>query len=118
MTDFQNSAEVAVPALYIGEPDVTIEIGQCGVTSDGAARFSYIVTEGADIKLSGADLCGPASGVWPEAEDMAVTLASFLGSTYECGELTEHGESYRPHERIWLSTVAERMSAWSAEQGH
>jgi hypothetical protein len=113
--NFDNAAELTVPPMYAGDTALTVEIWQSAVNGDGSARFSYIVREDSIAQLVGSDLSGPASGVWPEAADMAYTLGSFLGATYECGDLTEHGESYTPAEQVWLSTVAERFDMWAAE---
>ena len=115
MITYDNTADVKVPALYEGDPDITITIMQCGVTESGGARYAYFVLEGGELRISGANLCGPAYGMWPEAADMARTLASFLGATYECGELTEHGESYSPIERMWLEVHAERFGLWASD---
>lgn len=114
--NFDNIAEVTVPPTYVGDTELTVEIWQSAVNGDGSARFSYIVREDSIAQLVGSDLSGPASGVWPEAADMAFTLGSFLSATYECGELAEHGESYTPAEQVWLSTVAERFGCWVAER--
>lgn len=115
---FDNGATVPVPAMHEGDTAITIEVAQYGVTAEGRAQFSYTVREGGMARVTGRDLFGPATGLWPEAADMAVTLASFLGATYECGEVTEHGESYSPEALSWLETHAERLGDFAALTEH
>lgn len=111
---FDNDAIVPVPAMYADDEPLTIYIKQSGVEPEGGARFAYRVMAGDVIGVQGDDLRGPAHGVWPEAHDMARVLAGFLGATYECGDLTEHGEQYSRAEQEWLSVHAERLSMWNA----
>lgn len=113
-TAYDNAAFVHVPQLYVSDRDLFLQVAQVGVTSDGAARFAYVVWDGDDASpIAGEDLCGPAAGTWPEAEDMANVLAGFLGAAYECGEVTEHGESYSPEELEWLEEHADRFQMMS-----
>jgi len=115
MSTFDNEAKVSVPPLSIEDEEILIHIMQYGVTESGGARFAYVVQHGEEYPISGTDLCGPASGIWPEAADMAVTLGAFLGATFECGKLTEHGEGYSPEELAWLEVHAESLGCWASE---
>ena len=115
--DYQNEATVSVPALNTGDTPMTIRIRQSGVDRDDMgerARFAWVVLHNNVPCLDGNDLYGPATA---GAEAMAVTLADFLGATWEHGELTEHGREYSASDRDWLSEHAERFGVWAAEYG-
>jgi hypothetical protein len=107
---------VSVPQMMMDDPSMSIRMEWVGMERDdygSRARFAYQVMEEGEVKITGADLCGPATGQVPDLMEMVVTLAGFLGATYECGQVTEHGESYPPAERAWLETHAERFNVWA-----
>jgi hypothetical protein len=117
---YDNEAMVTVAQLYVDDLPLNIKIWQSGVEADRdvfgtRARFAYEVVHNGLTVIKGDDLYGPATGLWPEAADMAVTLASFLSAASECGEITEHGESYPPETHTWLIANSERLGLWAAD---
>jgi hypothetical protein len=86
-----------------------------GSLQEERPRYAYRIYHQGSLVLKGSDMCGPASGRVPGAREMTITLADFLGATWECGRLTEHGESYAPSEQAWLENYAEEIGLWAYE---
>lgn len=109
----ENYVKIDVDRLRIDDRPLALEVWQIGGDrriGEARPRYAYNVWFDGEIVMVGSDLYGPANSIHPEAEEMAATLAGFLGATYECGELTEHGKSYEVDQQAWLAEHAERLS--------
>ena len=109
-----NAAYVNVPAMSFGDPAITIQIWQCGVDrswGEQRAQFAYVIRIDGVAGVRGEDLRGPNTGLWPEAEDMAVTLAAFCG-TADAEDAVYCGWS--ASDAAFLAPHAERLSSWAA----
>ena len=79
--------------------------------SGARVRYRYTVRDGktSTVVLTGNDLHS-GCGAKPDSQAGMTSLLSFLGATYECGETTEHGESYPAHAQEWLERNAEECA--------
>ncbi len=80
-------------------------------------RYRYTVKDGETgaVILTGNDLHS-GCGAEPDSQAGMTSLLSFLGATYECGEMSEQAESYPTHTHEWLERNAEECMMHAVER--